>query len=245
MHGTWTTISIDGKQADVFEPDSPKPDRAMIHLHAHGLITLKNNEAYSRELNQHGLRVVCPHGKRSWWLREICDEFDSKITSFDFVRENVVSWIAHNWQVGTPNIALAGNSMGGQGAIQLSYRCGREFPILAAVSPTIDFYTLWGHGIPLDAMFLSPEEARQQSAILHLHPLNWPRHQLIVCDPSDADWLPSAERLASKLYSSGIPFESDFETSNGGHCWEYFDKMAPRVVEFVANALEQESMRLV
>jgi S-formylglutathione hydrolase FrmB len=75
--------------------------------------------------------------------------------------------------------------------------------------------------------------------------LNWPRHQLVVCDPSDAAWIPSSERLSSKLYSSGIPFESDFETSNGGHSWDYFNVMAPRVVKFVSEALDSESMRIV
>lgn len=245
MHGTWTTTSIDGKDADIFAPDSPKSERAVIHLHGHGLATLKDNEAFSRELNEHGLRVVCPHGQRSWWLPEICEEFDSKITPFDYVRENVVAWISENWGITTPNIALTGISMGGQGAIQLGYRCGRDFPIIAAISPAVDFQDWWGRGLPLDDMFDSQEAARQQTAILHLQPLNWPRHQLIVCDPGDADWIHSSERLASKLYSSGIPFESDFETSNGGHSWDYFDVMAPRMVKFVSEALDSESMRIV
>jgi S-formylglutathione hydrolase FrmB len=245
MHGTWTTTSIDGKDADIFAPDSPKSERAVIHLHGHGLATLKDNEAFSRELNEHGLRVVCPHGQRSWWLPEICEEFDPKITPFDYVRENVVAWISENWGITTPNIALTGISMGGQGAIQLGYRCGRDFPIIAAISPAVDFQDWWGRGLPLDDMFDSQEAARQQTAILHLQPLNWPRHQLIVCDPGDADWIHSSERLASKLYSSGIPFESDFETSNGGHSWDYFDVMAPRMVKFVSEALDSESMRIV
>ena len=109
----------------------------------------------------------------------------------------------------------------------------------------MDFQDWWGRGLPLDDMFDSQEAARQQTAILHLQPLNWPRHQLIVCDPGDADWIHSSERLASKLYSSGIPFESDFETSNGGHSWDYFDVMAPRMVKFVSEALDSESMRIV
>lgn len=245
MHGTWTTTSINGKDADIFFPDSPRSERAVIHLHGHGLTTLKDNETFSRELNQHGLRVVCPHGQRSWWLPEICEEFDLEITPFDYVRNNVVSWIGENWGVRTPNIALTGISMGGQGVIQLGYRCGRDFPIIAAISPAVDFHQWWGTGLPLDAIFKTQEAARQQTAILHLQPLNWPRHQLIVCDPRDTDWIDSSERLASKLYSSGIPFESDFETSNGGHSWDYFNMMAPRVVKFVSDACDSESMRIV
>jgi hypothetical protein len=67
---------------------------------------------------------------------------------------------------------------------------------------------------------------------------------LIVCDPADAEWFESAERLTMKLRSIGIPFESDLETSAGGHSWEYFDMMAPRVIGFVADRLEQESRRV-
>jgi hypothetical protein len=58
------------------------------------------------------------------------------------------------------------------------------------------------------------------------------------------DWFEGTQRLASKLYSTGIPFESDFETSHGGHCWEYFNYIAPRVMHYLVESLEQESRRL-
>ena len=65
----------------------------------------------------------------------------------------------------------------------------------------------------------------------------------LVCDPTDEEWIESSDRLTSKPYSMGIPFESDFQTSNGGHSWDYFNLMAPRVISFVANGLEQETLR--
>lgn len=243
--GVWSTVTIVGKLADVFEPaTSPKTDRALIYLHGHGLATLKDNPAFSAELNRHGLRAICPHGQRSWWLPLVCSEFDAELTSFDFVKTHVVGWIRENWQTSPPLIALTGVSMGGQGALQLAYRHARQFPVVAALAAAADFQIWQGQGLPLDEMFSSPEAARQQTAILHLHPLNWPRHQLLVCDPADHEWLESSERLASKMYSMGIPFESDFATSNGGHSWDYFNVMAARVIGFVAAALEQETLRV-
>ncbi|MGH7200003.1 MAG: alpha/beta hydrolase-fold protein, partial [Planctomycetaceae bacterium] len=95
-----------------------------------------------------------------------------------------------------------------------------------------------------DEMFPNREAARQQTAILQVHPLNWPRHQLLTCDPADAVWFEGAERLGMKLSSTGIPFESDFETTHGGHSWEYFNHMAPRAIGFVAERLELESRRV-
>lgn len=242
--GTWSTVLIAGKPADVFEPaGTPQPDRAVIYLHGHGLATLKDNPHYEAELQKHGLRCVCPSAQRSWWLPLVCSEFDAELTPFDFVREHVVGWITQQWQVKPPLIALTGVSMGGQGALQLAYRRAREFPVVAALAPAVDFHNWWGQGLPLDEMFESREAARQQTAILHLHPLNWPRQQLLVCDPTDEEWIESSDRLTSKLYSMGIPFESDFQTSNGGHSWDYFNLMAPRVISFVANGLQQESLR--
>jgi S-formylglutathione hydrolase len=129
--------------------------------------------------------------------------------------------------------------MGGQGALQLAYRHPREFPVVAAIAPAVDFHTWHGRGLPLDEMFPTRESARQETATLHVHPLNWPQHQLFVSDPADAEWFEGCERLASKLVSIGIPFERDLETSAGGHTWEYFNAMAPRVIEFVAERLQR------
>jgi S-formylglutathione hydrolase FrmB len=155
-----------------------------------------------------------------------------------FLRERVVPYIGERWSVAPPHIGLLGISMGGQGALQLAYRYGREYPVVAAISPAVDFHNWHGRGLPLDEMFASKEAARQATATLQLHPLNWPRHQLLVCDPADADWFEGVERLASKLYSSGIPFERDFETTAGGHSWDYFNQMAATAVGFLAEHLE-------
>lgn len=48
-----------------------------------------------------------------------------------------------------------------------------------------------------------------------------------------------------KLYSLGIMHEHDLETSAGGHGWEYYNHMAPKALEFVAQRLDQERLRVV
>jgi hypothetical protein len=48
-----------------------------------------------------------------------------------------------------------------------------------------------------------------------------------------------------KLWSLGVPFECDLETSAGGHSFEYASHMAPRAIDFIAKSLEQERLRLV
>lgn len=243
--GTWSQVEIAGKHVDLYEPRQPAVHgRVVLHLHGHGLTTLKDNIAYSAELERHGLRAVCPHGQRSWWTDVVCREFDPATTPLVFLREHVVPYIGQRWGTRPPGIGLTGISMGGQGVLQLAYRAPREFPVVAAISPAVDFHQWYGAELPLDEMFPDREAARQATVTLQIQPLNWPRHQLLVCDPADEHWFSSAERLASKLSSSGIPFESDFETSNGGHTWEYFETMAAPVLKFVAERLEQESRRV-
>jgi pimeloyl-ACP methyl ester carboxylesterase len=243
--GTWSQIEIAGKTADVYEPSRPADhNRAILHLHGHGLTTLKDNPVWSAELERHGLRAVCPHGQRSWWLDRICREFDAEITPLRYLLEQIVPYVAGRWGTRPPGIGLTGISMGGQGVLQLAYRHPREFPVVAAIAPAIDFHHWHGRGLPLDAMFATREAARQETAILQIHPLNWPRHQFFACDPADAEWFDGADRLAMKLSSSGILFESDLRTSRGGHSWDYFNAMAAPVLKFVAERLESESRRL-
>ena len=243
--GGWSQVEIAGKTADVYEPHQPGDHgRTVLHLHGHGLTTLRDNAVWSAELERHGLRCVCPHGQRSWWLDVVCPEFDERLTPLVFLREHVVPWIADRWGTRPPGIGLSGVSMGGQGALQLAYRYPREFPVVAAIAPAVDFQNWHGRGLPLDDMFPTREAARQQTAILQVHPLNWPRHQLLVCDPADVEWFESAERLTMKLRSIGVAFEADLETSAGGHTWDYFNTMAGRVIGFIAERLEQESRRV-
>jgi len=242
---SWQQLDIAGKRADIFFPSRrAAANFAVLFLHGHALLTLKDNEVYTAQLDKLGLACVCPHGQRSWWGGRICREFDPHITPVEYLRESVLPWMQANCHASPPAVALLGVSMGGQGALRLAYRYPQQFPVVAALAPAVDFHIWYGRGLPLDEMYPTAEAARQETATLLLHPLNWPRHQLLTCDPDDADWFEGAQRLASKLHSTGIPFESDFETRHGGHSWEYFNHVAPRVMQFVVNALDQERRRL-
>jgi pimeloyl-ACP methyl ester carboxylesterase len=243
--GQWQQVDIGGKTADVFFPTKRAPANfAVLFLHGHGLVTLKENAIYTAHFERLGWACVCPHGKRSWWGDRVCAEFDSLQTPVSYLRQAVVPWMADHLQASSPAIALLGVSMGGQGALRLAYRFPHEFPIVAALAPSVDLQLWHGRGLPLDEMYPNAEAARQDTATLLLHPLNWPRHQLLICDPTDADWFEGTERLASKLSSTGIPFESDFHTQHGGHSWKYFNHVAPRAMQFLAGALDHESRRL-
>jgi hypothetical protein len=67
----------------------------------------------------------------------------------------------------------------------------------------------------LENLYRDAEEARQDTATLHIHPLNRPRHQFFCCDPADLRWHESADRLRMNLWSLGVPFACDVETTAG------------------------------
>jgi pimeloyl-ACP methyl ester carboxylesterase len=243
--GQWKQVEIAGKRADVYDPTQRSAEKfAVLFLHGHARVTLKDNVAYTSHLERLGLACVCPHGERSWWGDRLCREFDPQITPVDYLRDRLLPWMQDNIGSAPPAIALLGVSMGGQGALRLAYRFPDQFPIVAALAPAVDIQIWHGRGLPLDEIYPTAEAARQDTATLLLHPLHWPRHQLLMCDPTDAEWFEGTERLASKLYSTGIPFDSDLTTRHGGHSWEYFNHLAPRVMEFLHDRLQQESRRL-
>jgi len=218
----------------------------VIYLHGVHQNRLSDKREFTEAFDRHMLRVICPRTERSWWTDRICEEFDPHVTAERYVREPVVAWMAEQWGVRPPQIGLLGTSMGGQGGLRMAFKYPSTFPVVAAISPAIDYHLRMDEGdetLPL--MYADREAARQDTATLHVHPLNWPRHLWFCCDPVDRRWHESADRLRMKLSALGIPFAFDLETSGGGHGFEYYGRMAAKAVEFLAVELEAERRRVV
>ncbi|MCA9230015.1 MAG: hypothetical protein KDA57_05160 [Planctomycetales bacterium] len=242
----WTTDVVAGHKCFRFEPSVPS-EHGYTVLFLHGLQAgrLEFHPRIVEQFERHGLRVVAPKADHSWWVDRICERFDPVISGERFVLDHVMPYIAEQLQCAPPRIALLGTSMGGQGVLRLAYQYPDTFPVVAAVCPAIDFQIRIDEGDPsLSKMYRDAEEARQDTATLHIHPLNWPRHQWFCCDPADVRWHDSVDRLRMKLYSLGVLHECDLETSAGGHGWEYFEHMAERAVEILVDGLEQERRRV-
>jgi S-formylglutathione hydrolase FrmB len=161
------------------------------------------------------------------------------------VLDRVLPWIRERFGVEPPRIALLGTSMGGQGGLRFSFKHPQRFPVVAAISPAIDYQHRLEEGdetLPL--MYEDREAARQDTATLHVHPLNWPRNIWFACDPADTRWHESAERLRMKLAALGIPHVCDLESSGGGHSFEYYSRMAAKAIGFLVERLESERLRV-
>jgi S-formylglutathione hydrolase FrmB len=246
--GQWSEATVWGHLCRLFVPATLNPlNYTVIYLHCHLSASLGGYPAFMREFERYGLRVIEPLTGQSWWTDRIWPEFDPNISAENFVLEHVVAFVKERWNARPPQLALLGVSMGGQGALRMAYKHPNVFPTVAAISPAIDFQKRIEEGIDrgLDSMYRDAEEARQDTATLHIHPLNWPRHQFFCCDPADTRWHESADRLRMKLWSLGVPFECDLDTTAGGHSFEYASHMAPHAIGFIAKSLEQERLRVV
>jgi pimeloyl-ACP methyl ester carboxylesterase len=245
--GTWSEIDLSGHASWVFEPAVPSDHPyVVIYLHGGDVGRLADLAEFTHEFDRHGLRVIQPMTGRSWWTDRIWPGFDVTISAEGYVLERVVPHVAERWSARPPRLALLGMSMGGQAALRIAYKRPSVFPTVAALSPAIDFHRRIGRGIDpiLDQLYRDEEDARQDTALLHADPRNWPRNQFFSCDPTDP-WFESADRLRMKLRSLGIPFQCDLETEAGGHSLDYARRMAEPAVRFLAEGLEAERLRLV
>ena len=245
--GSWSEIELAGHPCDLFSPAIPHEHGfSVIYLHGVHLQRLNENAAFTAQFDSAGLRVIAPMTGRSWWTDRICTEFDERTTAERHVVEHAVEYLQRQWGTSAPEIGLLGTSMGGQGALRLAFKHPNLFPVVAAIAPAIDYYLRFDEGDEtLPQMYDDAEAARQDSATLHVHPLNWPRNIWFACDPSDYRWWESADRLRMKLEALGIPHETDLETSAGGHGFAYYDAMAAQAVGFLIERLEQERVRVV
>jgi pimeloyl-ACP methyl ester carboxylesterase len=249
----WLVADVAGHPCEIHAPADPLPGRALISLHDVRERWLQELPVLRDLIEAARLPVIAPRAGRSWWLDRIVAGFDPVVAPERYVIGPVVAEIGRRFGVAPPGIAVIGTGMGGQGALRLAYRHPNLFPVAAAISPAIDFHaamreaharadgelydTLW-------EIYGDVERARQDTAILHVHPLNWPRHQCFASDPADEHWHDGSVRLQSKLIALGIPHTALLEPRGGDPGQADEDRIAADVIGFVLERLDQESRRI-
>jgi S-formylglutathione hydrolase len=241
----WTQVPIAGKPADAFDPPGGRPRFGVLYLHPYGLESLRDNPVYTKLLAELHLACVGPRGQHSWWADRICEEFDAAITPERYLLDHVLPFFNERWGLGPRAVAVFGISMGGQGALRLAFKDPALFPVAAGVSSALDYHERYGQGTPLDQMYDSKEQCRQDTALLHVPPHDPPRHLFFCIDPDDEEWFRGNDRLHEKLNALGVPHTADLTTRAGGHSWTYFNHMAGPTLRFLYDGLEQESRRLL
>jgi S-formylglutathione hydrolase len=234
MSGSWSSATIGNKPADVFEPSQARPRFGVLFLHDQDGVTLRDDPTYTPLLDAAGLVCVCPFGDRAWWSDRICPTFDPLVSAERYLLDDVVPYFSEGWEIGPRGIGLLGVGMGGQGALRLAFKYPQTFTVVAGIASALDCHELYGQETPLDGMYDSKEQCRQDTATLHLHPTLYPPHILYAVDPNDP-WYRGNDRLHEKMNALGVPHELEF-TMEG---------VAERAMRFIVAGLETESRRLL
>lgn len=244
MHGTWSAHEVAGHRADVYRP-AATPRFAVLYLHSGELESLQGRAAFTRHFDEERLACVCPQGGLSWWADRVCDEFDARLTPERWLLDHVVPFISATLGFAPPSVGLLGVSMGGQAALRLAFKHPKAFPVVAAISASIEYHNWYGLGYALDRMYDSKEQARQDTAPLHINPHDYPPHVWFRVDPTDREWWRGNDRLHEKLAALGVAHDCDLQTRAGGHSWAYFDAVAGDAIRFVAGRLAERARRLL
>ena len=242
MEHPWTSTDLAGKPADLYDPPGGRPRLGVLHLH--GGETLRDRPAFTRLLGELGMACISADGGPSWWADRVCPVFDPHVTAERHVLDVLVPFMRERWGLRPRAVGLLGIGMGGQGALRLAFKRPDLFPVVAALAPALDYHELYGRGLPLDEMYDSKEQCRQDTAPMHVHPTHYPPHLLFCTDPDDP-WFRGSDRLHEKLSALGVVHEADLTTRAGGHSPAYFDHLAERALRFLHAGLEHESRRLL
>ena len=206
--GTWTKHDLEGHPCQIFRPCTRHPhDFCVLFLHNREGDVGHGHDPFERTVAAHGLTVFAPRAGPTWWTDRIARQFDTRFSPERYLWDCVLPVIREEMGTQTPRLGLLGVGMGGQAVLRMSYKYPDRFPVVAAISPAIDFQHALREGDEvLLELYGDPESARQDTATLQIHPLNWPRHQFFCCDPEDYRWFDSVDRLRMKLSSLGVPF---------------------------------------
>ena len=243
MPNAWNRVLIADKPADVFAPaDGRRPRFGILYLHDLDGRTLRNDATFTPLLETACLACVCPLGDQAWWTDRNCPEFDPRMTAESYVVDLVLPFFEDRWGLEAKAIGSLGVGMGGQGALRLAFKHPKSLLTVAALAPSIEYHELHGRETPLDKMYDSKEQCRQDTAILHLHPSHYPAHIFFAIDPGDP-WYRGCDRLHEKMNALGVPHTAEFTA--GGTGWEFARNMAAPALQFLIDSLETEARRLL
>src|SRR5262245_23843981 len=244
MSAAWASDSIGGLAVTLFTPATP-PRFGLLFLLDADNQSLADSEVYTALLRRHNLAGIALPACPSWWSDRLLPAVDPRLSGEQFVLQKVVPLFRERWNLAPRAVGIAGIGMGGQGALRLAFRHPDIFPVVAGIGPAIDYHELYGEGTALDEMYDSKEQCRQDTALMHINPYQYPPQLFFCIDPADAAWFRGNDRLHEKLNALGIAHTADLDTRAGGHTLKYFERMAEQALRFVVEGLDKESRRLL
>ncbi|QEL13181.1 hypothetical protein [Limnoglobus roseus] len=228
---TWSVQDFAGKPVAVFTP--PQPRFTVLFLHDHDERLPGENAELTAALDAHNLACIAPSGGQSWWADRRHPAFDPETTAEQHLLRLTSS--PRHPVTPSPLHAPIGVGMGGQAAVRLGLKYPDRFPVVAGWDSAFDFHDWYGRGTALDELYDRKEQARQDTAVLHVRQHHFPGHIWFGCSP-ESEWFRGNDRLHEKLSAVGVPHT--FEPGP-------VERPLATMVAFAADALAKQSRRLL
>jgi len=167
--------------------------------------------------------IVCPDGNVTSWYFDSPVNQDWKYETY-MIKE-LVPWIDKNYKTinDRKGRAITGLSMGGHGALYLSFRHQDVFGAAGSMSGGVDirpFPKNWKIAEKLGTIEEHPENW-EKNTVINLTPLLRPNSLALIIDCGTSDFFYKVNvDLHEKLLAENIPH--DFIVRPGGHTWPYW-----------------------
>lgn len=231
---TWISMDFHSKtlkrpvELELLLPQSSSPDRVLFLLHGareNRMTWLMKSqiEYFAADKN---ICVVMPDGMNSFYVNThnsyqfmdyICDELPALLKKMYFLPENRNCWM------------IAGNDMGGYGALRCGIQAGEVFGYIATFSGILDVVKYYEHCDFADMQNVFGEKENFPLSDNNLYKLfesnshNISTNTLLTCGTED-DLLEDSRSFYEYVQNS-IPQNSDlvFLTKSGAHDWHFWN----------------------
>ena len=109
LTGKWSQQQIAGHPCHTYVPPEPSQHGyTVLYLHGRYQGVPMQHPQMMQYFDRHGLRILAPLTRRSWWSDRICDDFDPQISVERYLLDHIVPFLQEQWQCQPPRIALMG-----------------------------------------------------------------------------------------------------------------------------------------
>jgi len=185
--------------------------------------------------DMYNLIIVCPDGGYNSWYFD--SPVDDKIRYETFVSDELVKWVDEKYKTikDRSGRGITGLSMGGHGALYLSFRHQDVYGVAGSMSGGVDirpFPKNWGLANCLGKYSEMPENWEKNTVMNMVHLLTPNNLKLIIdCGTEDFFFKVNAN-LHDKLLERNIPH--DYIARPGVHDWAYWSNAVQYQVLFMS-----------
>lgn len=193
----------------------------------------------------YALIIVTPQAANSWYVNSATNPADRYA---DYIADDLLAEIDGHYRTiaSSHQRAIAGLSMGGYGALLLTFRHPDLFGFTASISGAFAGSSGIEHVLPelkpsTDQAFGPPDSPTRKENdldtwIAAADPAKTP-YMLLDCGTTDP-LLPSNRHVIEELWSHGLSYE--YHELPGAHTWSFWDNALPNLLDVLSRKLHLE-----